>query len=111
MKLRNIWGSALMLTCAAAQAQAGLALIDQEQFGDNWPFTPPEMHLSCLPGKAVVVMDVESGVMYPLNGSASQQAKRHGMAALSEIWRDNPRIPGTKVSVNPVINRGLQLCK
>ena len=111
MKMRKSSCLAFVLTCTAANAQTSISLIDQEQLGDAWPFTQPEMHLSCLPGKAVVVMDVDTAAMYPLNGPAKQQAQRHGMKPLEEIWRDNPEIVGAKISVSSVIERGLALCK
>lgn len=106
--------SLAVLLTAASSAVFGapaITLIDEDQFGADWPFTQPEMHLSCLPGSAVVVMDVDTAAMYPLNGPANQQAKRHGMKPLNEIWRDNPEIPGTKVGIGPVIEHGLKLCK
>lgn len=111
MKTRNITCLAFALMCTAANAQASIALIDQEQFGADWPFTQPEMHLSCLPGNAVVVMDVDTAAMYPVNGPANEQIKRYGMKQLNEIWHDSLEIPGTKISVGPIIERGLTLCK
>lgn len=93
-----------------AQA-AGPKLISAEDFGDAWPFTAEEMHLQCLPGNAVVVSDAETGAMYPLNGPAQNRARALALEPLDKVWRDNPAIPGTKVSVGPVIEQGLQLCK
>lgn len=103
--------SALLAAAVFSAAASGIVLINEKQFGADWPFTQPEMHLSCLPGKAVVVMDVDTAAMYPLNGPARQQTQRHGMKPLEEIWRDNPEIVGAKISVSSVIERGLALCK
>jgi len=103
--------SMLMAATAFTAAASGIALINEDQFGADWPFTKSEMHLSCLPGNAVVVMDVDTAAMYPVNGPANQQAKRRGMEPLNNVWRDNPEIAGTKVSISPVLERGLRLCK
>lgn len=89
---------------------AGPLLISAEASGEAWPFTVAELHLQCLPGRAVVVMDVESGTMYPLNGPANAKARALALEPLEKIWRENPAIPGTKVSIGPVTEQGLQLC-
>lgn len=95
---------------APAAKQQSITIIDQDTFGAEWPFTQPEMHLACLQGSAVVVMDVNTGTMYPVNGVASGKANSMAMEPLASIWRDSAEIPGTKVSVGPVIARGLELC-
>lgn len=93
-----------------AQAKPGIVLISEEDFGDRWPFTQPEMHLTCLPGNAVVVMDVNSGAMYPVNGVASGKAQQMGMGSLQDVWRNDPELEGLKVDMGIIINRGLTLC-
>lgn len=95
----------------AQSVLAGIELISKEQLGEDWPFTAEEMHLSCLAGGAVVVMDVETAEMYPVNGVASGQSKRNAMKPLSDIWLDDPEIQGAKISVSRVISLGLRLCK
>lgn len=100
---------ALLLASPLALA-APPQLISAEDFGDAWPFVPEEMHLQCLPGKAVVVTDPETGRMYGVNGAASGKARQLGLESLSAVWRENPRVAGTKVSVAPVIEAGIALC-
>lgn len=95
----------------AQSALAGIELISKEQLGEDWPFTTEEMHLSCLAGGAVVVMDVETAEMYPVNGVAIGQSKRNAMKPLSDIWLDDPEIQGAKISVSRIIESGLKLCK
>lgn len=96
---------------SVAAYAAGPQLISAEALGDAWPFTVAEMHLQCLPGSAVVVTDVETGLMYPLNGTAKAKANQLALEPIDKVWRDNPTIPGTKVSIGPVLDQGLQLCK
>lgn len=95
----------------AAPASPGVVLISEEDFGERWPFTQPEMHLSCLPGKAVVVMDVNTGAMYPINGVASSKAQQMGMEPLETVWREHPELEGLRVDIGPVIQQGLGLCR
>lgn len=86
-------------------------LISAEDLGDAWPFTFEEGYVACHAGNAVTVMDAESGRMYPLNGPAKGKASALGLEPLESVWRDNPEIAGTKVSVGPVIEQGLGLCR
>lgn len=86
-------------------------LISAEDYGDAWPFTFEEGYVACHAGNALTVMDAESGRMYPLNGTAKGKAGALGLEPLEPVWRDNPDIPGTKVSVGPVIEQGLGLCR
>ncbi|MDA7086522.1 DUF2511 domain-containing protein [Pseudomonas sp. SA3-5] len=113
MTRNGLFGLAIagLLLAVTAAAAANIELVSAEDYGQDWPFKGEEMHLLCMPGNAVVASDPESGRMYPLNGTASSQAKRLGLDPLEAIWLDNPAIPGTKVSVGPLIERGLALCK
>lgn len=98
-----------LYTSAVFAAQQDL--ISAEDFGDAWPFTFEEAYVACHAGRAVTVMDAESGRMYPLNGAAKGKAAALGLDDLESVWLDNAEIPGTKVSVGPVIEKGLTLCQ
>ncbi len=78
--------------------------ISREEYGENWPFTVDSGRLECWRGPAAVF--VADGTVYQLNGVAKQM----GHAPIDPIWRDNPAIPGTKISLGPVIQRALKLC-
>jgi hypothetical protein len=105
----------MALAFAGALSSAALAaqqdLISAEDFGDGWPFTFEEAYVACHAGNAVTVMDAESGRMYPVNGAAKGKASALGLDDLEPVWLDNAQIPGTKVSVGPVIEKGLTLCQ
>ena len=109
--LKGFLGLATAGLFSLAAHAAGPQLISAEASGEAWPFTVAELHLQCLPGRAVVVTDVESGAMYPLNGPAKSKAQALALEPLEKIWRENPAIPSTKVSIGPVIEQGLQLCQ
>lgn len=106
--MRNLLLCLLLATPLALAAPP--KLISAEDFGDAWPFVPEEMHLQCLPGNAVVVTDPETGRMYGLNGAASGKARQLGLEPLENVWAESTSIPGTRISVGPVINAGLKLC-
>jgi len=78
--------------------------ISRDEYGENWPFTVDRGRLECWRGPAAVF--VADGTVYQLNGVAKQM----GHAPIDPIWRDNPAIPGTKISLGPVIQRALKLC-
>lgn len=91
-----------------AHESARAGEVTAEEFGEDWPFTVDSGRLSCrAPRQALFRAD---GRTYPLNGAASARAMDHGYPALDRIWRDNPDIPGTKISVGPMISRALELC-
>lgn len=99
-----------LLLAAPLALAAPPKLISAEEFGDAWPFVPEEMHLQCLPGKAVVVTDPETGRMYGLNGPANGKARQLGLDPLEQVWAASSSIPGTRVSVGAVIEAGGKLC-
>lgn len=112
--IRNgLFGLAIagLLLAATAAAAANIELVSADDYGQDWPFTLEEVHLLCMDGNAVVASDPENGRMYPLNGAANAKAGRLALEPLTPIWREDPALPGTKLSVAPIIERGLVLCQ
>lgn len=108
---KGLFGLALAGLFSSVALAAGPQLISADDYGTAWPFTVAEMHLSCLPGNAVVVMNSETGAMYPVNGAASGRAKQLALDPLDKVWRADPYNSGAKVDLEPLIEQGLQLCK
>lgn len=77
----------------------------REDLGDKWPLTVDAIRLRCVNGREVV-FDA-GGTTYALNGTA-KGTKQY--ADLAPIWRDDPKIPGLKVSLLPLVMAGLDLC-
>lgn len=100
-----------LLLAAPLALAAPPKLISAEDFDDAWPFVPEEMHLQCLPGRAVVVTDPETGRMYGVNGAANAKARQLGLDPLDQVWTENAAIPGTKVALGPVLEAGLAICR
>lgn len=76
-----------------------------------WPFTVPEGTLLCAPygvgGNQQSVTFVANRTMYAVNGTAKSTGQFEEIEA---IWKDNPEIPGTKVNIGPMLEKGLSLC-
>lgn len=86
--------------------------IRQEEFGERWPFTVAHAELGCgeVGGHQAAVVG-SNGKIYALNGTAKGIAQRLGWESdITPIWRDNPAIPGTKVSIGPMIDLARTRC-
>ena len=90
--------------------------ISRDEFGATWPLTVGEGILRCdvadpiRPGITPITFE-NAGRRYALNGVARGWAERKGWVDARAIWLDDKAIPGTKVVLAPLIERGLQLCK
>lgn len=80
--------------------------VSAADFGDDWPLTVQSGVLRC--GRSMAVTFTHGGWEYAINGVARS---REGFRPIQEIWQDNPEIPGTKKSIAPLIERGLELCR
>lgn len=85
---------------------AGVSVTRQE-YGDDWPFTVERGELWCIsPGRNVVF--VANDVVYAVNDQA--RAAKRWVDIEGRIWRENTKIPGARVSVSNLIQRGLTFC-
>lgn len=84
--------------------------IDRESWEGEWPLTKDVAHLQRRAGDRVVLI---ADRVYAVNGAA--KAERHFFldrpryVPIDEIWRDDPKMPGLKVSLGPLIAMGLAL--
>ena len=75
-----------------------------------WPFTEDAGTITC--SQAAIFFVTEDGRRWPLNGTARSNADQFSAEPLLDpIWRQNPDLPGTRVSVSPMINRGRETCR
>lgn len=87
---------------------AGAALsktVSRDEYGSKWPFKVDSGEVDCRPGPAALF--VSGDKTYQLNGLASQL----GYASINPIWRDNPAIPSSKISLRPIIDKALSFCR
>lgn len=82
---------------------AGLE-VSKPEFGDAWPFTVESGVVDCVDGQAAIFK--HGGKVYQLNGFA----RSRGYAPIDPIWRDNPDIPGAKVSISGMVRIALDRC-
>jgi hypothetical protein len=75
----------------------------------EWPFAVSEGVLMCTNAGSLPwqVTFTANGVTYAANVTA---LLAHQYADMTVIMRDSPTIPGTKINLRPVIQRGLALC-
>lgn len=89
-----------------ARNSATRLFVSQEMYGVAWPFTVDFGILACRHGGEVVFRTVDHDV-YALNGLAKSNK---ALKDLRGIWKNDPTIPGLKISVGPLITSGLNLC-
>lgn len=78
--------------------------VSQKDFGEAWPLTVESGVLTCKEG--AVFFTSPDGSIYAINGTAGNRGGRD----LEPIWKPNPEIPGTRISIGPLIQAGLSLC-
>ncbi|MEY0875202.1 DUF2511 domain-containing protein [Providencia manganoxydans] len=87
--------------------------ITQETFQGDWPFNVNTVELQCYKGGAFIE-DVSTNEVYGLTGLANtigtNGKKSSNNINGAAIWKDNPNIEGTKVSIGPIISEALKLC-
>ena len=95
-------------TAAAGSKPAGL--VERKTWTDGpWPFTVDYAILNCSKGAEGDRVTVDANrEMYALNGAAKSA---HQFPAFDPIWGDDPKTPGVKVSIVPMVLRGLALCE
>src|SRR6266511_3593490 len=83
-------------------------IVERTAFGDAWPFTVERGVISCV--GAGEVLFAANGNVYAVNGLARTNRAQKGYRDVAEIWRRHPTVPGAKVNIGPIIDRGLALC-
>lgn len=83
--------------------------VSSDEFGSKWPLTVDSGDLRCegSQGFGSVVFTDPDGNEYGVNGVAVGQ----GYPPIDPIWKDDPELAGLKISIGPLIDRGLSLCK
>lgn len=70
-----------------------------------WPFTFGAGEIQCQE-RMGVALKADNGTLYALNGTGTGVP----LNSDSAVWKDNPEIPGTKVSVSSMIDYALKSC-
>lgn len=80
--------------------------MSRTEFGEDWPLTVESGTVACL--RPSIVVFYAEGVTYAINGVAQSTDE---YADIRPIWRDHPIVEGLKVSIAPILERGLALCE
>lgn len=78
---------------------------------EAWPLTVDSVIVEChYSPKVVISVD---GKLYGLTGAASRNPlpDYEQMSVETVIWANNPDFPDTKLSLSPLINKALEICK
>lgn len=91
-------------------------VVTRQELGADWPLTLDVVTLRCkwpdserMQLQALLVE--VGGDFYAINGVARTHAARNGWRDVKEIWRGDPRNPGAKVPLSPLIERAEALCR
>lgn len=124
-KVSNVFSLSLVFFLSGC-SKPGLELT-KEQYGDKWPLTVSSGHIEC---KNNAVIFHSDGKTYAVNGVARAQ----GYSEINTIWKDDPAFfkmaaeiakakdstvdevlrglgSPTKISIGPILDSGLKLCK
>ena len=77
--------------------------VSAADFSSEWPLTVDEGVLRC-EGSSVVFRTPE-GDDYAVNGTA-----RAEYPDIEPIWKSDPAVPGTRINIGDLLDRGLELC-
>lgn len=100
----------LILSCSNPVPRTTIKLSKLE-YGEKWPFSVDEVEVYCS-GYKEIYCKASNGKTYALNGTA--KGVSHNNAAISkvdEIWLDDPKWAGLKISYGDFITKGLELCE
>ncbi|MCA9233193.1 MAG: DUF2511 domain-containing protein [Planctomycetales bacterium] len=105
---------ASMLLAFSSAPLAASSEISRSDLGEDWPLSVPAGTLRCdpLPGSSTskLVTFQAGSKVYALNGIARGHAKSKGWHEIDAIWSEDPEVPGLKLNIQPLIQRGLALC-
>ncbi len=125
IKLLSIY-SVIFVLFLSGCSKPGLKLTE-EQYGDKWPLTVSSGYVEC---KNNAVIFHSNGNTYAVNGVAKSQ----GYSEINAIWKNDPdffemaaeiaKVENTavdeiikkmgspnKISIGPILDSGLKLCK
>lgn len=88
--------------------------VTSAEFGKKWPFLVSGGVIGYEPllvgRQKLALLTFESGgKTYALNGLAKGRSKERGYLDIVAIWKDDPEIPGVKMDISPITQRGLKL--
>lgn len=100
----------LILSCSAPTQRNTLKFNKQDYIGE-WPFSVNEIEVYCS-GYKEIYGRTNNGKIYALNGSAKGASHNDpSISKVEEIWLDDPKWAGLKISYGDFITQGLTICE
>lgn len=77
----------------------------------EWPLTVSKGVVRCegSDGSGSVIFRAPDGMDYAVNGTA--MTVKQDLPNIEAIWKKDPDVPGTRINIGPVIDKGLELCE
>ena len=124
MNLRRVAALTLPLFLTVCQSPSSQWTdVSITEFEDEWPFTIASGGLRCLSPGAVIFSPDNGATVYSVNGLADVRAETESWHSIRPIWKDidlsdwpaeaaawTRESGGGKVSIGPIVRRGLELC-
>jgi hypothetical protein len=87
------------------------ALAESDFPKGEWPLTVSEGVVRCegSAGSGSVIFRAPDGTDYAVNGTA--KTVKQDLPEIEEIWKKDPDVPGARINISPVSDRGLELCE
>jgi hypothetical protein len=102
--------AATPMPAPAQPAATPTGYVTRETLGDDWPLTVDDGRLACNAQGHVTL--ASAGVTYAVNGTAKGAIESGApYQPIDTIWRDDPNVAGLKVSLQPLLDIGLSLCR
>ena len=78
--------------------------VSVSEFGEKWPFTVSDGYVYSLNSGFIKIFE-HNGNKYALTSFAKSYGEKHNKRYknFELIWKDNPRVPGTKISIGSMI--------
>ena len=107
-RIKSLYAAAAVISLFPMLSFAASTQVTREMMKDQWPFSIASGVLVC---EQESITLTANGKTYAVNGTAKTRGKNLGWRDAREIWQDNVALPGTKVSIGPLIAKGLRLCE
>ncbi|WP_404986240.1 DUF2511 domain-containing protein [Chryseobacterium sp. M5] len=99
-----------ILSCNAPTAKDTLKFTKENYIGE-WPFSVNEIEIYCSGSKEIYARTAD-GKVYALNGSAKGASHNDSSVSdVEEIWLDDTKYDGLKISYGDFITQGLTICE
>jgi hypothetical protein len=99
-----------VLSCSSPSEKNTLKFT-KETYSGEWPFSVNEIEVYCS-GYTEIYGRTNDGKIYALNGSAKGASRNDtSISKVEEIWLDDPKWAGLKISYGDFITQGLVLCE